>query len=100
MNCLSAWWHTVTPACRTYCLQACQPVYMVRRMIIVVANTKGGVGKSTIAVLLSTWLHKQGHSVMLADCDTQHSSSVWAKEAVPDLSAVQLSTAHHLLDRR
>jgi chromosome partitioning protein len=68
-------------------------------MIIVVANTKGGVGKSTLAVLLSTWLHKQGHSVILADCDTQHSSSVWAKEAVPELKAVQLSSADDILDR-
>ena len=68
-------------------------------MIIVVANTKGGVGKSTVAVLLSTWLHKQGHSVILADCDTQHSSSVWAKEAVPDVNAVQLSSADDILDR-
>ncbi len=68
-------------------------------MIIVVANTNGGVGKSTVAVLLSTWLHKQGHSVILADCDTQHSSSVWAKEAMPELTAVQLSSADDILDR-
>ena len=47
---------------------------MVRRMIIVVANSKGGVGKSTLAVHLAAWLHEQGHSVTLADCDTQHSS--------------------------
>ena len=52
-------------------------------MIIVVANSKGGVGKSTLAVHLAAWLHEQGHSVTLADCDTQHSSSEWAKEAVP-----------------
>jgi chromosome partitioning protein len=72
---------------------------MVPIMIIVVANTKGGVGKSTAAVLLSTWLHKQGHSVILADCDTQHSSSLWAKEAVPELKTVQLSSADDILDR-
>ena len=53
-------------------------------MIIVVANSKGGVGKSTLAVHLAAWLHEQGHSVTLADCDTQHSSSEWVKEAVPE----------------
>ena len=38
-------------------------------MIIVVANSKGGVGKSTLAVHLAGWLHEQGRSVILADCD-------------------------------
>jgi chromosome partitioning protein len=68
-------------------------------MIIVVANSKGGVGKSTAAVLLAAWLHKQGHSVILADCDTQHSSSLWLNEAVPDIKTVQLSSADDILDR-
>jgi chromosome partitioning protein len=57
-------------------------------MIIVVANIKGGVGKSTLAVHLAAWLADQGHTVTLADCDTQHSSSEWAKEAVPAVKAV------------
>ena len=60
-------------------------------MIIVVANSKGGVGKSTIAVHLAAWLHEQGHKVTLADCDTQHSSSDWLKEAVPEIKTVRLS---------
>src|SRR5579862_8956019 len=68
-------------------------------MIIVVANSKGGVGKSTIAVHLAAWLHEQGHSVTLADCDTQQSSSEWAKEAVPEVKAVRLSDPDEILDR-
>ena len=68
-------------------------------MIIVVANSKGGVGKSTLAVHLAAWLHEQGHTVTLADCDTQHSSSQWAKEAVPEVKAVQLGDANEILDR-
>ncbi|MBL9081841.1 MAG: ParA family protein [Planctomycetales bacterium] len=44
-------------------------------MIITIANSKGGVGKSTLAVHLAAWLHEHGHSVTLADCDTQQSSS-------------------------
>ena len=61
---------------------------MVRRMMIAVANSKGGVGKSTLAVHLAAWLHKQGHSVILADCDSQQSSSQWIREAVPDVKVV------------
>ncbi len=68
-------------------------------MIIVIANSKGGVGKSTIAVHLAAWLHEQGHSVTLADCDTQQSSSEWAKEAVPQVKAVRLSDPDEILDR-
>ena len=60
-------------------------------MIIVVANSKGGVGKSTLAVHLAAWLFEQGHTVTLADCDTQHSSSDWIKEAMPEVKAVRLA---------
>lgn len=59
-------------------------------MIIVVANSKGGVGKSTLAVHLAAWLHRQGHRVTLADCDTQQSSSEWIREATPGVKAVRL----------
>jgi chromosome partitioning protein len=68
-------------------------------MIIVVANSKGGVGKSTLAVHLSAWLHEQGHRVTLADCDTQQSSSEWVKEAVPGLKTVRLADPDDILDR-
>jgi chromosome partitioning protein len=68
-------------------------------MIIVIANSKGGVGKSTIAVHLAAWLHEQGHTVTLADCDTQQSSSEWIKEAIPDVKTVRLSDPDEILDR-
>jgi chromosome partitioning protein len=68
-------------------------------MIIVVANSKGGVGKSTLAVHLAAWLHEQGHSVTLADCDTQHSSSEWVGEAVPGVKTVRLADPNEILDR-
>lgn len=60
------------------------------RMIIAIANSKGGVGKSTVAVHLAAWLHRQGHRVTLADCDTQQSSSQWIKEAAPGIKAICL----------
>lgn len=68
-------------------------------MIIVVANSKGGVGKSTLAVHMAAWLHEQGHTVTLADCDTQHSSSDWVSEAVPDVQTVRLDDPDRILDQ-
>lgn len=68
-------------------------------MIIVIANSKGGVGKSTIAVHLTAWLKEQGHSVILADCDTQHSSSEWLKEAAPGIRYERLGTPEEILDK-
>lgn len=59
-------------------------------MIIAVANSKGGVGKSTLAVHLAAWLDKQGHRVTLADCDTQQSSSQWIREAAPQVKTLCL----------
>lgn len=59
-------------------------------MIIAVANSKGGVGKSTLAVHLAAWLDTQGHRVMLVDCDSQQSSSQWIREAAPQVKALCL----------
>ena len=67
-------------------------------MIIAVANSKGGVGKSTLTVHLAAWLHMQGHRVTLADCDTQQSSSEWIREAVPEVNAVRLDNPEAILN--
>src|SRR6204780_2972848 len=67
-------------------------------MIIVVANSKGGVGKSTFSVHLAAWLHEQGHRVTLADCDTQQSSMEWIREAVPEVKAVRLDNPDMILN--
>jgi chromosome partitioning protein len=45
--------------------------------VIVVANPKGGVGKSTLATNIAGYLAAQGHSVMLGDADRQQSSKLW-----------------------
>ena len=68
-------------------------------MIIVVANSKGGVGKSTIAVHLAGWLARQGHRVTLADCDTQASSSIWMAEANPEIRTVRLGGPDDILNQ-
>lgn len=67
-------------------------------MIITIANSKGGVGKSTLAVHLAAWLDRQGHTVTLADCDMQQSSSEWIREAVPAVKTVRLDSPNEILN--
>ena len=45
--------------------------------VIVVANPKGGVGKSTLSTQIAGWLAAQGRSVVLGDLDRQQSSRQW-----------------------
>jgi len=57
--------------------------------VIVVANPKGGVGKSTVATNLAGWLASQGHAVMLGDLDRQQSSRQWLALRPPQLPLIQ-----------
>lgn len=45
--------------------------------VIVIANPKGGVGKSTLATNVAGLLARQGHAVMLGDVDRQQSARQW-----------------------
>ncbi len=45
--------------------------------VIVVANPKGGVGKSTLSSNIAGYFARQGHTVMLGDVDRQQSSRLW-----------------------
>ena len=45
--------------------------------VIVIANPKGGSGKSTLSTNVAGYFASQGHSVMLGDADVQQSSKLW-----------------------
>ena len=45
--------------------------------VVVVANPKGGVGKSTLATHIAGYFASHGHTVMLGDADRQQSSRLW-----------------------
>lgn len=45
--------------------------------IVVIANPKGGVGKSTLSTQVAGYYANRGHAVMLGDADRQQSSRLW-----------------------
>jgi len=47
-------------------------------MIVLIANEKGGVGKTTIAVNLAAMCQLAGKDVLLVDTDRQESANTWA----------------------
>ena len=45
--------------------------------VIVVANPKGGVGKTTLSTNIAGYYASRGHAVMLGDVDRQQSAKTW-----------------------
>ena len=45
--------------------------------VIVIANPKGGAGKSTLSTNVAGFFASLGHAVMLGDADVQQSSRLW-----------------------
>ncbi len=58
--------------------------------VVVVANPKGGVGKSTLSTNVAGYFASRGHAVMLGDVDRQQSSALWLQLRPP--SAAPIST--------
>lgn len=65
--------------------------------VIAVANRKGGVGKSTVAVNLASGLALRGHQVLLLDNDSQASATA---TMVGELPADVPTMAHVLVGQR
>lgn len=57
--------------------------------VIVIANPKGGVGKSTLATNVAGCLAAAGQAVMLGDVDRQQSSRQWLALRPPQLPAIR-----------
>jgi chromosome partitioning protein len=57
--------------------------------VFLVANPKGGVGKSTVATNLSGYFARQGHRTMLGDLDRQQSSRAWLALRPATLPAIE-----------
>ncbi|WP_428305389.1 division plane positioning ATPase MipZ [Lacipirellula sp.] len=66
-------------------------------MMIVCANSKGGVGKSTLATHLAVWLFDLGFQTALLDTDKQRSSSQWIVEAEPKITVRVADTPEECL---
>lgn len=58
--------------------------------VVVVANPKGGVGKSTLSTQIAGYFATRGHAVMLGDADRQQSSRLWLSLRPP--AAAPIST--------
>lgn len=68
--------------------------------VVVVANPKGGVGKSTLSTNVAGYLASQGHSVMLGDADRQQSSALWLRLRPPQARPIATwEVSHDLIAR-
>jgi chromosome partitioning protein len=59
---------------------------------IAIASRKGGVGKTTTSVSLAAGLARSGKSVLVLDCDPQHSATISLGVKEPDKLANTLAT--------
>lgn len=68
-------------------------------MIYGLTNSKGGVGKTTIAVHLAAWLVGKKRKVAFIDADPQQSASAWVQKVDPSIHLESLPDSESLLLR-
>eukprot|EP01034_Spumella_vulgaris_P034100 gene34100-42048_t len=56
--------------------------------VVVVANPKGGVGKSTLSTNVAGYYASRGHSVVLGDIDPQKSGHLWLSLRPANVAAI------------
>lgn len=49
--------------------------------VITICNQKGGVGKTTLTMSLSSYWHKEGRNVVIVDTDRQQSATKWEQRS-------------------
>jgi chromosome partitioning protein len=63
--------------------------------VIVIANPKGGVGKTTLSTNIAGYYASRGHAVMLGDADRQQSSKLWLGLRPPMAKPIQTWDVTH-----
>ena len=66
--------------------------------IVAVVNSKGGVGKSTIAVHYAVAESERGRRVAVIDSDVQESSTRWLKDLAENVSVFRLPTPDEVME--
>lgn len=68
-------------------------------MIYGLTNSKGGVGKTTIAVHLAAWLAKKRSRVAFIDADPQNSASSWITELGLPIELHKIENPEGIMER-
>ena len=68
-------------------------------MIYGLTNSKGGVGKTTIAVHLAAWLAKKKRTVIFIDADPQSSASQWIQELGLPITLERIDSPEDIIHR-
>jgi len=71
----------------------------VTAQLIAFTNSKGGVGKSTLAVHFAVWMKERGSRVAFIDADVQGSSSRWLSQMSEEMLVSCLHTPDDIIEQ-